>query len=1056
MLLRTLGGLSLEGSSFPRPKPLLLLAYLSIEGPADRERLAKLFWPGHEHPRQNLAVAVSQLKSRAPGALSSDAGRLISLVDCDARRLISATTVHDWRGAVELYRGPFIESIPVNVGEELESWILDTRDYLGGIFGSALVDGALDRLENRKTQKALELAEGAYRIYEAGVEMEPGRLGGLHSVLSYLGSPHAESLRREAEGLGVDLHVSAAPVTPPGHTPGFEPRLPSKPTSPLIGRQRELGELRALVEQGTRLITVTGFSGVGKSRLALEFCHEARERHAFEAVMFVPMEPVSHPEAAHGHLASAVGFRLPQGEPVIWSLARFLDDKRTLLVVDNMEHLTAWASHLEELVSSTERLVVIATSTQPLALQDETLFLLGGLELTSSPEDPQTAHCAAVRYFEDRARRVVTDFSAETVSDEVWRICALVDGLPLGLELAAGLVRVLSLEHLAELLEGRPEHVVAIAENVPERHRSLLRLCEHAWAYLAEGERKLLAALSVFEGSFTIADLEAVSGPVVADLARLERRSLVKRDGDRYSLHPLIKRFAAERLAEDADTELAVRDRHAEHVALAMKRLQTRADVNTEGEVAGSAERALPDVIAAWRWSVERMAEANLVLLLPLMRSTLNARGRNEFANELIKAALDRVDGVSSAAAHLHLALAQQVIERDRMKARQHAKIALAAATSSNDVVAEGLAALTLAATDEPSVGLTGTRPLIRATLRRLREARSWELVASCYRHLALTESSVHRHGALLELGLRCLRRHRLLSLSTALSYYLAIHRTDSCGDHRAALDVAREHLRSELEGPARAFALVDIHSLVAYLSLNAGELDEARRHHDEATKLTARRSEAPDPVYWATEYAWSAWAAPLVALHTEGTESALTQGLERFDLPEARDLLVHVLLSRGDHDHAAAAAERWHEMESTDPVVRYRIFRQAISQRLRATFSTDVESRRRSMAAALRTCARHHLVPLALDFVVSSYHLFPDLVHEDEAFEAATHPSAYHSTPLFLTNFRGPSPSKVDQPPYSAEEVLRKSAALADRLESRGENRSRSARPSRNALNEA
>lgn len=1032
MLLRTLGGLSLGGTSFRRPKPLLLLAYLAIEGPADRGRLAKLFWPDRDRPRQNLAVAVSQLRSGAPGALSADAGRLAAQVGCDARDLVAAAAVGDWRRVLQSYRGHLLESYPMSVGAELESWILDTRDYLGGLYCSSLIEGALARISCGEKQQAMELSERAYRVYKEGVEIEPRRLEGLQYALSVLGSPHVADLKREAALLGVDLGAEPARLTSTALS-----QLPSKPMSPLFGRERELAELRSLMKQATRLITVTGLSGVGKSRLALELCHETVTERTVERALFVPMETVRNPEAALGHMASSVGFTLPPEEPAVSLLGQHLDERPTLLVLDNMEHLASWGSDLEELMASTKRLIVLTTSTQPLALHDETLFLLEGLELTPSPEDPRTPRCAAVRYFEDRARRAMPGFKAEKDVTAVWRICALVGGLPLGLGLAAGLVRVLSLDQLAERLEERPDEITAVAASAPERHRSLLKLCEHSWVFSEAGERAVLSAMSVFEESFTLADLEAVCGPAIADLARLERRSLVRRGGDRYALHPLIRRYAAGRLADDAASELAARDKHAEHVASAMQRRENLTGVRTEGEALRAAERALPDAIAAWRWSVERRTEHNLVRLLPLMGRVLDARGRNALLNELLVAGLDQIDPKSAAGARLHLMLSQQALPYDQPKARKHANAAAIAARASGDVVSEGFAGLTLAGIEAPSRGHAGTRHLLRATLRRAQEGPSWELLARCYSSLAITESSPYRHAALLELGMRYMRRDGHLSNSTVLSWYLEMHHTNTCGNHRAALDVALENLKAELDGPARPYALLDKYSLASYFSLNVGELEEAQRLHVKATEFSSRRSEAPRPAFPAPEIHWVAWAAPLLALHTQGPEAALREGLRETHIIETRDLPAHVMLACGDLEGSLAAAERWQHWAMTTIVERERIVAKAIYERLQATLANGGgQQRRRHLASALRMCATHHLVPLALDCVVSCHRLFPDVVSEQEAVEAATHPAAYHSAPLFLTGFRGPAPAKRTRSPYPVAEVLRRSDSLARRLE--------------------
>lgn len=254
-MLHTLGGLRLEGSSFSREKPLLLLAYLALEGPKPRRFLAELFWPEAADPLNSLAVALAKL--RKLGVAYNDESRAWVDLDCDALALQDALRAGRWEEGVGLYRGPFAEGLKEVLGSELEEWLLEVRERLALEVRQAHLVLAERAATQARFAEAATQAEQAYRV-AAAPPLEPEDLPKLHRLLLLAAHPLAETLEREARELGLSLSRSATP------------RNPAQPS--LVGRVRELERLLHTPE-GT-WVWVKGGAGMGKSGLLREL--EAR------------------------------------------------------------------------------------------------------------------------------------------------------------------------------------------------------------------------------------------------------------------------------------------------------------------------------------------------------------------------------------------------------------------------------------------------------------------------------------------------------------------------------------------------------------------------------------------------------------------------------------------------------------------------------------------------------------------------------------------------------------------------------------------------------------
>jgi hypothetical protein len=249
--LHTLSGFRLEHTTFTRPKPLLLLAYLCLEGRQDRRFLAELFWPGASNHLNSLNKALSSL--RQLGVIESDDSHVWSVVTSDVNEFLTALEAHDSERAIALYQDSFLSGVYLpDWGAELEEWVYATREFLAARAREVLLELA-ERSEDAKA--ATRYAERAYAL---AAPLEPDLIPRLHKFLA--STPHGVKLRQEADEFGMLLE------RPKIIKSNLPPRGPS-----FVGREIERLELAELLAQsGARLITVIGQGGVGKTRLATE------------------------------------------------------------------------------------------------------------------------------------------------------------------------------------------------------------------------------------------------------------------------------------------------------------------------------------------------------------------------------------------------------------------------------------------------------------------------------------------------------------------------------------------------------------------------------------------------------------------------------------------------------------------------------------------------------------------------------------------------------------------------------------------------------------------
>jgi predicted ATPase/class 3 adenylate cyclase/DNA-binding CsgD family transcriptional regulator len=355
----------------------------------------------------------------------------------------------------------------------------------------------------------------------------------------------------------------------------FPNNLPDQLTT-FVGRAEELAQLRGAMGE-TRLLTLTGAGGAGKTRLALQLAADLLERFP-DGVWWVDLAPVSDPELVAEALAGVVGVRPLPGMTMLEACANYLASGRALVALDNCEHLLPGSAEVAEgLLRSCPDLEVIATSRTPLGVPGETDWRIPPLSLPPPERRRDTLEAVgqfdAVRLFIERARKArhnftVTNDNAPAVAE----ICQELDGLPLAIELAAARVRMMSVEQIAGGLGDRFHLLTGGTRTVLPRHQTLRASVDWSHELLSDAERALLRRLSVFAGGFTLDLAEAVCADELLEpvaildlLTSLVDKSLVvaqERAGAvRYRLLETVRQYALERLL-DAGEAAGVHDRH--------------------------------------------------------------------------------------------------------------------------------------------------------------------------------------------------------------------------------------------------------------------------------------------------------------------------------------------------------------------------------------------------------------------------------------------------------------------------------------------------------------
>jgi predicted ATPase/tetratricopeptide (TPR) repeat protein len=555
--------------------------------------------------------------------------------------------------AVSLYHGDFLAGFSVADTASFEDWQLQQAEYLRRKFADALaklVDAhvqieayeaalpfarrwlALDQLNESAHRAIMNLLArmgdrtGAIRQYEAcakslkvelGVDPQPATTE-LYQVI----------IQGEISGR---LPTSEASLHVKSNSGEFEPtasHLPVIPT-PFIGRRQEVEQVKSLMKNSDlRLLTLTGPGGTGKTRLSVQAASEVEQAFP-DGVFFAPLASLRSVNALVPAIGKAVDFSFyREKESPRQQLLNYLRDKLLLLILDNFEHLVEGSELVTELLANAPGVKLAVTSRMRLNVQGEQLYPVGGMRIPTAAEagtwdDPeeQAKPFSAVQLFIERARRVQPDFKlTKENASPVIEICQLVQGMPLGLELAAAWVQLLPPVEIAAEITRSLDFLETDQAGVPDRQRSIRAVFESSWTLLSENEKNVFLSLCVFVGSFSREAAQKVSGASLRTLSGLANKSWLQQAyGGRFQLHELMRQYGEERLKGNTLAWRNAKNHHAEYFAgfVADQSLRMQSPDQVAG-VKALAEEFEGNIKNAWDWLVSERRWNDLIEFMVL------------------------------------------------------------------------------------------------------------------------------------------------------------------------------------------------------------------------------------------------------------------------------------------------------------------------------------------------------------------------------------------------------------------------------------------------------
>jgi predicted ATPase/DNA-binding CsgD family transcriptional regulator len=462
----------------------------------------------------------------------------------------------------------------------------------------------------RPFAELLRSARGHARLTQqqlaARAGISPRAVSDLERGINHI--PRQATLARLADALDLsaaDRRIWASACEPPDRVDRYSPTattprrpLPVAATS-FIGRETDLATaIDVLAQPNTRLLTLTGPGGVGKTRLAIAIA-QAVEADFPGGVSFVNLAPLADADLVVPTIAQMLGVHASGAQSLQDAIATWLRQRTVLLLIDNVEHVIGSAPAIADLLGASPGVTMLATSRAPLKLHAEREFQVSPLALSTDAAD--AGQSSAVQLFVDRAQAVRSDFwLTRENTPSVVALCNRLDGLPLAIELAAARIKVLSPRELLERLPASLPLLTGGPRDVPARQQTLFDTI--AWSYdlLAEPEQRLFRQLTIFAGGWTLdaaeavcdADLDVLDGMTTLIDHNLIRQLVRRRDESRYSMLETIHEFGRQRRAEHDECEV-VAGRHLSYVAASIGHMNAGLDGH-EQEI--WIERLLPEI----------------------------------------------------------------------------------------------------------------------------------------------------------------------------------------------------------------------------------------------------------------------------------------------------------------------------------------------------------------------------------------------------------------------------------------------------------------------------
>lgn len=473
-----------------------------------------------------------------------------------------------------------------------------------------------ERLTNREIAERLHLAESTVKDYVV-------------KILSKLYVKNRRQAVERAKALGLLGDEQGTPVRSPTN-------LPAEPTQ-FVGRTDELAELNRLLSE-TRLLTLTGPGGMGKTRLALKAAKDAVDDFV-DGRFFVSLAPLRSADHMVQTIAEGVGFPLATNEDPQRQLLRHLRNRKILLVMDNFEHLLDGVGIISEILQSAPGVKILATTRERLNLRSETIFHVGGMSYSGEVE---CMNYDAVNLFLQSARKVQPRYNPSTGElEQILQICQIVQGMPLAIELAAAWLSILNVNDIVGELEIGIEILATEVRDTPERHRSMQSVFDHSWSMLDRTEQEVFKQLSVFRGGFTREAAQKVTGATLHQLTDLINKSFLSHNPDsgRLEIHEMLREYTQEKLEKTLEGNTSAQEAHAAYFAEFMDYRWGELKCDRQMLALVEIEADIANVRAAWRYYLDQINALQMLKFIHSFREVHWIRGWNHAGMELFKEA---------------------------------------------------------------------------------------------------------------------------------------------------------------------------------------------------------------------------------------------------------------------------------------------------------------------------------------------------------------------------------------------------------------------------------
>jgi predicted ATPase len=384
---------------------------------------------------------------------------------------------------------------------------------------------------------------------------------------------------------------------------------------PFIGREELMTEItRCLDDPACHLIALVGTGGCGKTRLAIEMGQRLLNQFK-HGVFFVSLAPLETADAILPTVAKTLNFIFHSGSQPRQQLLSYLANKSMLLILDNFEHLLDGFDLPVDIIKAAPMIKILVTSRARLNIMDEQQIRIGGMSLPeqkvltpSEKELEEISRNSAVRFFVQCSRKGQADFklAPENVS-QVVRTCRMVEGMPLGILLATAWMGILSPAEIADHIEHSVDFLETDLQDLPERQRSMRAVFDHTWKLLTDREQEVFRRLSVFRGGFTEHSAHEVTGCFIKELATLMKNSLLQREANgRFTIHELLRQYAAEKLELLPYEMESTRNRHCEYFFEFLQQQYNDLIGENQKKVADEITTEIDNIWAAWSWAISQ------------------------------------------------------------------------------------------------------------------------------------------------------------------------------------------------------------------------------------------------------------------------------------------------------------------------------------------------------------------------------------------------------------------------------------------------------------------